>query len=114
MLIGQKVEAQQMSNLDVCRDDFVDALGQFAPSVSEEELQYYESIKKTVFSKGAETTEGKLTVDAKTSKDDTNAKDGSEESTRSSGRDNMCSGGLLSTALLPPLHLYQDVRKENE
>ena len=106
--------------LTVCRDDFVEAVDQFVPSVSEGELRYYESIKNTVF-KGAQTSRDTVSNKGKgaaqTSRDESSANDDSEDPAAvpvlSPGRDR-CAGGLLSTALLPPLHLYQDVRKENE
>ena len=72
------------------------------PSVSEEELRYYEGIKNKVSRESD-----------KKSRDVTNASEVSA-TTAQSPRKGECSNGLLSTALLPPLHLYQDVGKENE
>ena len=73
------------------------------PSVSEEELRYYEGIKNKV-----------LRESDQTSRVVTNASDVSAAATAQSPRKGECSNGLLSTALLPPLHLYQDVGKDNE
>ena len=84
--------------------------------MSAEELRHYESIKDAVSrekEEGARVIRGTPSGAFKSGETSSEAfKSAETASNMSSPGANRCSEGLLSTALLPPLRLYQDVRKE--